>query len=167
MVKISPLTPKEWSEEQRQEFERIYGMDVYRIFGTIARHPQAYKNLMPWAKHFVGGGSELPVMDQEVLILRVAHLKGAAYVWRQHAGIGLNNGLTDDDIEAIKRGNSDKQNLQQLISVATKMCESCQIPDNLKAELSKRYSLKQYMDIVFTIGHYNQVAMICGGFGID
>jgi alkylhydroperoxidase/carboxymuconolactone decarboxylase family protein YurZ len=48
--------------------------------------------------------STLPPRLRELAILRVAHRTDSAYEWMQHVKMGLREGLTEDDIAGVQRG---------------------------------------------------------------
>ncbi|MBI3800527.1 MAG: hypothetical protein HY268_26565, partial [Deltaproteobacteria bacterium] len=59
--RIAPLTEAEWTDEQRQALEPAYKEgQLYNVVGTLARHWEAYKKFLVWARHVLGDTSTLP-----------------------------------------------------------------------------------------------------------
>ena len=48
--------------------------------------------------------NSLPAREREIVILRVGFLCKSGYEFTQHTRIGLNEGLSEDEIAAIKQG---------------------------------------------------------------
>lgn len=67
------------------------------LFTTLGQ-----RRLLFWTWSFYSGRllrGRLPVIDTELVILRVAHLRGCEYELQHHRGMARNQGL-DDDIQA-------------------------------------------------------------------
>lgn len=72
------------------------------VFLTLAHHPRLLKRFNVLAGAFQKG--VLPVVDRELVILRVAGRCGAAYEYAEHSRIALQVGLTLGDIEHLGAG---------------------------------------------------------------
>jgi alkylhydroperoxidase family enzyme len=168
--RIEPLGAEQWDAETRDLLARSQMQGrVLNIFSTLAHHPKLLKRWMVFAGHILGKSS-LPAREREILILRIGWLCRAEYEWGQHVIIARQAGLTDVEIERIKAGpdaagwgpfdatllrSVDELHAQAIISDATWQA------------LSERYDTQQLIDLVFTVGQYNLVAMALNTLGVQ
>src|SRR5258706_1519149 len=102
--RVAPLLQAEWDEETREVLAPLSGFGrVLNIFGTLAHHPKLLKRWLVFGNHVLGK-STVPAREREILILRIGWLCQAEYEWGQHAAIGRQTGLTDEEIRRIARG---------------------------------------------------------------
>jgi alkylhydroperoxidase family enzyme len=113
-------------------------------------------------------GSSLPPRDKEILILRVAWLTKAKYEWDHHLVVGKQVGLTEKEINMITEGLNVEgwdNNDATLIQTVDELFANTFISNLTWKSLSERYTPFQLMDIVFTVGGYNMLAMFLNSFG--
>ncbi len=140
---------------------------VFNIFKVLANHPKLVKRWTPFAGHILSKQS-LPFRDREMLILRIGWLNQAEYEFAQHELIAKRGGLSDADIERIKKGPSADWSAHDaaLMQAADDLFGNSVVSDATWAALSKTYSTEQMMDVVFTIGQYNLVSWALNSFGV-
>ena len=139
------------------------------IFRTLAQHPRLLKRWLVFANHVLGK-STIPVREREILILRIGWLCRAGYEWGQHVQIGLECGLTESEIQAIKAGpdaGSWGDVDRDLLIATDELHRDAHVSDATWARLAQRWSTEQLMDIVFTVGQYNLVSMALNSFGVQ
>jgi len=114
--------------------------------------------------------SSLPDRDREILILRIAWLCYAEYEWAQHVRFGKFVGLTDEEINRILEGPDaegwDSFN-SALIRSVDELYKDTFISDATWKTLIERYDTNQLMDLVFTVGQYQSLAMALNTFGVQ
>ena len=113
-------------------------------------------------------GSSLPPRDKEILILRIAWLSKAKYEWDHHLIVGKQAGLTDEEINSIKKGTKAegwKPFDIALIRSVDELYTNTFISNPTWKALSECYNPNQLMDLVFTVGGYNMLAMFLNSFG--
>ncbi len=169
--RIAPLTPAEWTDEQRQALESIHREgQVYNVVGTLARHWEAYQKFTVWSSHVMGDTSTLPPRERELLLLRTGWLCQAEYEWGQHVVFGKAAGLTDVEIERIKEG-PDAAGWAPfdaaLLRAADELHADAFISDATWAALSQRYNTQQMMDVVFAVGQYTLISMFLNTAGVQ
>src|SRR5215468_10896132 len=103
--RIAPLQDAEFTEEMKEKLgkaaERTGG--VLNIFRTLIRVPDAYRAFNWWGGYVLNRNSLSP-REREIVILRTGWLCKSGYEWTQHHRIGLQSGLSADEIERIKLG---------------------------------------------------------------
>lgn len=167
--RIAPLSAADLNDDARALMGRFEGGEPLNIFRTLANHPKLLKRWLVFANHVLGKSS-LPVRERELLILRIGWRCRAGYEWGQHVQIGLECGLTEDEIQRIKAGPdaegwSDAD--RDLLRATDELHEDAHVSDATWARLGERWNTEQLMDIVFTVGQYNLVSMALNSFGVQ
>jgi alkylhydroperoxidase family enzyme len=142
---------------------------VLNIFRTLVRAPKALTRFNAWGGYVLSRRNDLPAREREIVILRTGFLCRSGYEFTQHIRIGLQSGLTAEEIEAIKRGADAGWSAADaaLIRATDELHDDQFITDATWAELSRHFSEKQCMDVVFTAGQYTQVSMMLNTFGVQ
>jgi alkylhydroperoxidase family enzyme len=168
--RIEPLAEEQWDDETRDLLERsrVEGR-VLNIFRTLAVHPKLLKRWLVFGAHVLFKSS-LPLRERELLILRIGWLCRAEYEWGQHAIIGKQTGLTDEEIGRIKEG-PDAEGWNDfdrtLLRAVDELHEHAFISDATWQALSERYDAQQLIDLIFTVGQYNLVSMALNTLGVQ
>lgn len=181
--RIPPLPPREWPAgmrdalaamqpaEPRHPFpprdpDRPKGLNV---LGTLAQHPVLTRAFNTFNGHILFG-TTLSARQRELLVLRVAEVRDAEYEWAQHLVQARDAGITDDEIARVVSGPdapgwSDLEaamlrTVDQLVADAT-------IDDATWEVLAGDLDTEQLMDLVFTVGCYDMLAMAFRAFGVQ
>jgi alkylhydroperoxidase family enzyme len=137
--------------------------------GVLAHHPEltnAYNQLIRHALYF----TTLTPRQRELLVLRVAHLRRAAYEWAQHvyqAGVA---GVSPEEVARVRDGASAPQwsPLERaLLSAADELVADARIGEATYDALSAELDTQQIMDVVFTVGAYEVFAMAMRTFDVE
>jgi 4-carboxymuconolactone decarboxylase len=169
--RVKPLPESEWTEEQKKllEYYRRPSGKIYNIFLTQARHPDVMKCWQPFSGYILDH-STLPARDREMLILRIGWLCRSEYEFGQHTRIGQKAGLTAQEIVNITKG-PDAPGWDPfdaaLLRAVDELHADAFISDNTWNALSKRYSEKQMIDLIMTVGNYNMVSMFLNSVGVQ
>jgi 4-carboxymuconolactone decarboxylase len=167
--RIAPLSDAELSPEQAEALEAFRPGPVLNIFRTLARAPKALTRFNSWGGYILSRRNDLPAREREIVILRTGFLCKSGYEWTQHTRIGLQSGLTEDEIARLKQGADAGWSAADAVLIeATDELHADQfITDPTWAELRRHFSEKQAMDVVFTAGQYTQVSMMLNTFGVQ
>ncbi len=168
--RIEPLADADMNADHREALAAQFGRgNVYNIFRTLARAPDAYRAFMRWGGYILSDKNSLAPREREIVILRAGFNWKSGYEWAQHVRIGKQCGLTDVEIEAIKEGplSPDWSPIDSaLIRATDELTSDGFITDRTWAELSS-LTEKQRMDLVMTVGQYTQVSMMLNSFGVQ
>jgi alkylhydroperoxidase family enzyme len=131
-----------------------------RIFTTLGRHHGLFWGWLHFAGKLMPGG-RLPRVDTELVILRVAAVRGSDYEFGHHTGLGKRAGLDDHDIERVRLGASavgwnDRQSL--LLRVTESLLEHRDLDDDLWAELRAAEDERTTIELLMLVGHYDMLA---------
>jgi len=139
-----------------------------RIMNYLARHPVLSREFMVFGRHLLFESS-LPDRERELVTLYVAWRTRSDYEWISHVAFGLQVGLTEADLEAVKTGSTSphwSQPDRDLLRAVDQMMDTYDLDDEVWAALSQRYDLRQMMELIFTIGNYMLFAAVLKSFRI-
>jgi alkylhydroperoxidase family enzyme len=135
----------------------------------LAHHPE-----LTTAYHTLTGhilfATTLEPRQRELVVLRVAHRRDAEYERAQHVVIAGDVGLSPEEIERIKIGGGADgwAPLDAALLAATdELLDDARIADATYATLAADLDTQQLMDVVFTVGTYDVLAMAMRTFDIQ
>lgn len=148
---------------------KVGGGKILNIFRTLAHAPKALTAFLAWGNYILSKRNALTPRDRELIILRTGYNCRSGYEWTQHKRIGLDCGLTEEEIAQIKAGpDADGwSDLDRAMLRATDELTSDHfVTDTTWAALAPLGD-KGRMDLVMTVGQYTQVSMILNSFGVQ
>jgi alkylhydroperoxidase family enzyme len=184
MARVQPIPPREWPAGLGEALAEAYRPSNPRLpvpprdpeapkglhaMGVLAHHADltiAYNHLIRHALYF----TTISARQRELLILRVAHQRGATYEWAQHvyqAGVA---GIDPDEVARVRQGPEAPgwtPTERDLLLAADELVADARIGDTTYASLSSAFDTQQVMDIVFTVGAYEVFAMAMRTFDVE
>lgn len=139
------------------------------VLGTFARHPALARAFHTFNGHILFA-TTLSVRQRELLVLRVAELRQCEYEWAQHAVLAVDAGLSDDEVARIKAGPDSPgwSALERALLAATdELVQDARIADATWATLAAELDDRQLLDVVFTVGAYDLLAMALRSFEVE
>jgi len=170
-MRLPPLPADQWDEAVQQSLAgmlppaRRNPRGAGNALATFANHPALAKAFLAFNVHLFT--STLPDRIRELAVLRVAHRRQCAYEWTHHANMAKRLGVTDDEIEAVRRGEAVDDFERAVIVGVDELDEKSQLSDETWAALGTRLDDRQRMDYVFTVGCYTTLAMAFNTFGVE
>lgn len=139
---------------------RVTRTDPPRIFTTLGRHHGLFWGWLHFAGKLMPGG-RLPRIDTELVILRVAAVRGSDYEFNHHSLLGRRAGLSGDDIQRVRLGAAapgwnDRQSL--LLRVTESLLDQRDLDDALWAELRATEDERSCIELLLLVGHYDMLA---------
>lgn len=169
--RIAPLQDHEFDEEQRKAAAvfNADGKPIINIVRTIMRNPPARLAFGAWGHYILSDKSSITPREREILILRAGWLCRSGYEFTQHRAFARDAGLSDAEIENVKKGANAGWSLKEsnLIRAADEMVGDHFISDATWKALAVDYAERQLMDIVFTTTQYIQVSIMLNSFGVQ
>jgi 4-carboxymuconolactone decarboxylase len=171
-VRVPPLPADQWDDAVDRALavmlpkERRTPENASNILGTFVNHPDLTKEFLKFNVHLLFN-STLPPRLRELAILRVAHRTDSKYEWVQHVKMGLREGLTDDDIAGVERGEAADAFDRIVLAAVDELLATYELSDATWSALGERFDKRQRMDFVFTIGCYVTVSMALKTFGVE
>jgi alkylhydroperoxidase family enzyme len=183
-ARIPPLLPpKAWPPEMRDALaalrppEARHAVHVQRegrpkalnALGTLARYPALTRAFHTFNGH-VQFATTLSLRQRELLVLRVAAVRRAEYEWAQHVVLAGDAGLDDDEIARIAEGPDApgwSPTERAMLSAVDELITDAEIADATWQVLADELDEQQLMDLVFTVGAYEVLAMAFKSFGVE
>jgi len=180
--RIPPLPPEEWGDDVRAGIAALRpagattelrrskgGPKGLNVLGTLAQHPELMHAYHTFNGHILYTNS-LDPRQRELLVLRVAARRGAEYEWEQHVLIARDLGFTDDEIDRIAEGSQAAgwTPLEAtMLRAVDELIDDAYITDGTWSTLAGEFDRHQLMDLVFTVGAYDLLAMAFKSFGLE
>ncbi|WP_077087306.1 carboxymuconolactone decarboxylase family protein [Mycobacterium rhizamassiliense] len=171
-LRLTPLPADEWDDRTRAALaslipaERANPVGAGNILATLVRHPELTRVYLPFNAYLLRGSSLSPRI-REVALLRVVLRRDCEYLWSHHLPIAHREGLTDQDIDAIRDGKLADETDQAVLLATDDLVDRGTISTPVWDELGRHFDDSQRMDLVFTIGGYALLAMAVNTFGIE
>jgi alkylhydroperoxidase family enzyme len=181
--RIPPLPPKEWPEEMREALAALHPPTprhplppadpdrpkALNLLGTFARHPELTRAYNTFNGHILFA-STLSPRERELLILRVAAVRNAAYEWAQHVVLAGDAGISTDEIDRVAEGPAAagwSPLDRAMVAAVDELVGEAKISDGTWQVLAGALDEQQLMDLVFTVGAYDLLAMVLRSFDVE
>jgi alkylhydroperoxidase family enzyme len=141
---------------------------VSNILGIFCWNPALTKGWLAFNNHLFH--STLSDRVREMVTIRTSWLRRDEYEWAQHVRLAKAAGMSDEEILAISEGPDAKvwEPLDAtLLRAVDELCAQRYISDAVWEQLAAHLDRKQLMDLVFTVGAYDMLAMAFNNFGIE
>ncbi len=171
-MRLTPLPAEQWDDEVQYALKGMLPRDRQNPEGagtalsTLVRHPDLTKAYLGFNVYLLFR-STLPARLREVAVLRVAHRRACAYEWEHHVEMAKAEGLTDADVEAIRRGEANDEVDRLVVTATDELEDTSNLTDETWAALGEHLNDRQRMDFVFTVGSYGMLAMAFNTFGVQ
>jgi 4-carboxymuconolactone decarboxylase len=152
---LSPLLPA----------SRANPRDAGNILSTLAHHPALTKAYLTFNAHVLLH-STISARVREVAVLRAALASRSDYLWDHHVPLGRRAGLTDAEIESIRVGNPADPVDLLVVSAVDELDDQRTISDATWVDLGTHFDDQQRLDLLFTIGCYQQLALVVNTLAI-
>lgn len=139
------------------------------VLELFARHLALSESWLPFTDMLAGPASLLDPRLRELLILRVAWRTRSGYEWGQHSRMGRDEGLTDEQIDAVGVGPtapvwSDHE--RALLTAADEVIDQFTVSDATWAQLDSFLEPPQIFELLFVIGGYLCLAGVLNSIGL-
>jgi AhpD family alkylhydroperoxidase len=139
---------------------RTVGAPEMHLFTTLGQ-----RQLLFWAWAFYGARllrGRLPIADTELVILRVAHLRGSEYELQHHRKMGRRRGLDDQTQAKIFAWPDTPDGLtprqQALLSATDEFINNRTISAEVWRQLSSHLDRRQLIEFCMLAGQYDSLA---------
>jgi 4-carboxymuconolactone decarboxylase len=167
--RIAPIEPA--TPEQRALVAAQTRPDgtVFNLYKTMLNHPALYAPRARFGSYLQRDGLLDPA-TRELAIMRTAWNIGADYEWAHHVEAAKTAGFSDQDIARIARGPSapgwtPKQ--RAVLQAADELRREAFVSDATWNALAAHFSMKERIEIVYTVGGYTMTGLAINSFGIQ
>lgn len=138
------------------------------LIHTLAWNPGLLRRWLSYGGKLLAGG-KLPVRVREIVIIRVGARLGSDYEWSQHVPIGLEAGLSHDEIWALA-GGADvhwSERDRAVIDAVDEMHTAAKISDGTWRVLREYFSEAQLVELPLLAGAYTGLAYFLNSFEVE
>ncbi|GGL18795.1 carboxymuconolactone decarboxylase family protein [Nocardia jinanensis] len=170
-MRVPPLPADEWDDEVDAALRVMLPRrmrnpeSASNALSTLVRHPALTEAFLTLNVHLLFRSS-LPARLRELAILRVAHRRDCVYEWNHHREAALAEGITESEIEAVRRGEATDALDALILRAVDELDEKSNLSDATWDALCGQLDEHQRMDLIFTIGTYNTLAAAFNTFGV-
>ena len=143
-----------------ERVRRERGGQVGNIFKMLMHSPPAMNG---WMEFFtaIRQRCALDARARELAILKVAVINGADYEFDAHKPFAMAAGVTREQIDALKRGESAAtltDSDRAVLDYTEAMTRNIKVPDAVFAAVRRHFDERRVVELTLTIGGYNLVS---------
>lgn len=156
--RLRELGPVNWVAWQ--VLSRAAGTDDAHLFSTLGRTKGLFRGWLHYSGRLMPGG-RLPRHESELVIIRVAHLRGCDYEMDHHIRLGRRAGVTAEILDRVRSGPAAagwSAKHHALLSAVDQLVDKRDIDDDAWAELAEHYDERSLIEIVLLINQYEGLA---------
>ena len=170
-MRISEIDPNNLSPEQQVIYDRITAGPRGQVRGPYhawLRNP-GYCDQVEKMGHYLRFAAILPGNLRELAIITVARHWRAEFEWFAHASVALREGVSEDIVDAIERGdtptfvNKDEAAIHAFVH---DLLGTGHVSDAAYAGMVAMVGEDGVVELIGLVGHYTGVAMTLNSFAI-
>jgi 4-carboxymuconolactone decarboxylase len=175
MTRLIHKTPDELDPKQREQYERIMRFRKPLADGSIGgpfdpwvRSPELARRAVSWG-NYLWERNTIGRRLIELAIIVTGRFWESNVEWVSHAKLALDNGVTQEVINAIfeqRRPEKAPADERLVYDICIALHTTHQLPMDLYEEAVKSFGEQGLVEIIATIGYYTFVAMTLNAFDI-
>ena len=179
--RFEPITAEEWGDDEYAAFGTLLGIPgdqvpragsgerfdplKFPVMGMLAHHPALAKVFLRFNNYQLFRGT-LPDRLRELAILRTAHTRRSPYEWGEHVRIGMEAGITADEVDALGRGNDGFEGTDLLVLQATDELLADHRMTTTWDPLLQAVGKHPAIELIFVVGTYATLSMAFETWGL-
>ncbi len=172
MARISLIEPEDDPSlhDLAQQIRKGRRGTVINVYKVLLHNPALAES---WFKHIntVRWGTGLDGRLREVLIIRLGHLTGSAYILRQHVPkLAEEEGLSREQCDALRHWQDTghfSARERAALAFADSMTESIEVPDAVFEPLRDHFNERQIVELAVLVATYNMHSRILQALEVD
>jgi 4-carboxymuconolactone decarboxylase len=170
--RLQPLPSEQWDAAVRDALspllsgERANPVAAGNVLGTLVRHPALTHAYLQFNAHLLLD-STLSARVREVAVLRAVLLRRSEYLWAHHIPLAERAGLRREEIEQIRAGEPSDDTDRIVVRAVDELDGDCTLSDATWALLSERFDERQVLDLIFTAGCYQLLAVAVNSLAVQ
>lgn len=166
MARLPYLNASDLAPENQDLLKRP--INLFRAMVHSPRGARAFHAM----GEFIRWDSKLDARLREMAIIQVGYMTRSVYEYTHHVKIGMDFGVTADDIRAIAAETAGQASSLDALSkavlrAAREMTDALAVTDATFAELRQHLNEEHLTDLALTIAFYNAVVRYLGTMQID
>ncbi len=170
-VRMPPLRDEQLNAAQEEVIGPFRAMKAdFNVSRIFVRHPRALAAFRVWATYVMIDKNALHEREREIVAMRTAWQIKAPYVWSRHISYGQKAGLSDAEMAAIKRPESEHNWSAadlSLIRAADQLVKNFNLTDAVWDALSSHFTEEQCIDAILCCGHFCLLGMFLNTAGAE
>jgi alkylhydroperoxidase family enzyme len=181
--RLAPLEPAAWPPAMREALAALVPPNprhplperradrpkALNLLGVFAHHPALVRAYHGFNGHLLFA-TTLSLRQRELLVLRVAAVREAEYEWLQHKVVAADIGMPEEEVERVAVG-PEAEGWSPLdaalLRAVDELVADARIGESTWAVLSSELDAQQLLDLVFTVGAYETLAMVMRTVGVE
>ncbi|MEZ0338848.1 carboxymuconolactone decarboxylase family protein [Mycobacterium sp. pV006] len=162
--RIPPLPDGQWDDTIRDALspllpeERRNPRDAGNVLATLLRHPELTRGYLHFNAHLLQSSTLSPRI-REVAVLRAVQHRDCDYLWDHHLPIAERAGLSPADIDLVRAGDGADEVDRLVVQAVDEIDRSHTLGDDTWAALRGHFDERQLLDLLFTVGCYQSLAV--------
>ncbi len=139
---------------------RVTGTTPPNLFLVLGRHRKLFRGWLRFAGRLMPGGT-LPRRETELVILRVAHLRGCEYEFEHHRRLGARAGIGAAEVAAVVDGPSSvrwSDRERALLTVVDELHAKGDVTDATWEAAAAHLDERGLIELVLLAAHYEMLA---------
>jgi 4-carboxymuconolactone decarboxylase len=179
--RLAPVPFAQWDDETRAVLlQHLRRPELYLsgapdappmppVLEMFANHLPLADSWMRFTGMLAGADSVLDPVDRELLILRVAWRTRSGYEWAQHARMGVDAGLTTEQVDAVPCWQTSAAwtaKERSLLRATDDVIERSVVSEETLEQLGAHFDAAQVLEILFVVGGYQCLAAVLNSAGL-
>lgn len=170
-MRISEIDPDALTPEQKVIYDRITAGPRGQVRGPYhawLRNP-GYCDQVEKMGHYLRFAAILPGNLRELAIITVARHWKAEFEWFAHAPVALREGVSEDIVDAIERGDTpafEDKDEAAIHAFVHELLDTGHVGDDTYASMVAMVGEDGVVELIGLVGHYTGVAMTLNSFAI-
>ncbi|MBW8480902.1 carboxymuconolactone decarboxylase family protein [Actinomadura parmotrematis] len=155
--RVPPLPEDRWDDVLKAV---VASTGPLNVFTTLARHPDLFASWIGLGSRLLMRGT-LDARVREIAILRTAHHRSCEYEWLHHRRLGLEAGLAEAEIGALRldaAAHGWAPADRAVVDAADELHATGTLSDGAWRALAGRFDERGLIELVMLVGHYHMVA---------
>jgi len=140
---------------------RVTRTEPPAIFTTLGRGRRTFWGWLGFAASNLAPWGPLSRREQELVILRVAHLRESDYEWSHHKRLGKRAGVSSSEMERLRGASPDQAWVPRelaLLTATDALVTTRDLDDEAWADLRGHLSERESVDFLMLVGQYDMLA---------
>jgi alkylhydroperoxidase family enzyme len=143
-------------------------INLYRVFAHCPGMARQYRELARWIKQ----QGELPAQLRELAVLQVGYVTHAEYEWSHHIKLGLEAGLSREEIEAISLETAGQPTAldptaRHVLAAARELAVAGELSDEIWEALVAALGGTQALELCGVIAFYAMTVRLLAALRVD
>jgi AhpD family alkylhydroperoxidase len=147
----------------------VAGTNPPNLFMTLGRHPKLFRGWLRFAGRLMPRGT-LPRRETELVILRVAHLRGSEYELTQHIPLARRAGVGAEDLQRVFEGPGPtgwSPREAAVLAAVDELHATGDLTDGTWDALRGHLDDRGLIELVLLAGHYEMLATALAALRIE